>query len=269
MREAFVGFQKTSGRVYLAFGASFTGKSTFSASGKGRKWYAEFDPGSFERTGLDPADITVCYYHAPVSNLLQRGKLSGAGVSRSLDGWDALWWQFVGDYLNALDQDYTDYIIDTGTKAWLVCRNSFFERVQDEKNDKERERLSRLEYQEPNGQMDSIITVAKQKGKNLIFVAHQGEVYLNDKPTGELKPDGYKELANMADITLQFRLVDKKPVARIFKIGAGGLELKDMEIEQPTIAKVDELLEAAKKLRQAGKAVPDSPDKVRMEALKL
>ena len=258
-----------SGRVYLAFGASFTGKSTFSASGTGRKWYAEMDPGSFERTGLPAENITVKQYHAPITNLLSRGKVSGAGISRPLDGWDALWWEFVEDYLNALDEDYTDYIIDTGTKAWLVCRNSFFERVQNEKNDKERERLSRLEYQEPNGQMDSIITAAKMKGKNLIFVAHQGEVYMNDKPTGELKPDGYKELANMADVTLQFSLRDKKPVGRIFKIGAGGLELKDMEIEQPTIAKVDELLEAAKKLRQAGKAVPDSPQRVLMEAMKL
>jgi hypothetical protein len=252
----------------LAFGQSFTGKSTFAASGKGRKWYAEFDTGSFERTGLDEADFTIKRYPAPVSTLLERGKVSGAGVARELHGWDDLWWGFIDDYLNALDT-HDSFIFDTGTKMWLINRNAYFERVQNEKDAKERERLSRLEYQEPNGQMDAVVEAAKQKGKSIIFVAHQGEVYLNDKPTGELKPDGYKELSNMADVTLHFSLRDKKPVARIFKIGAGGLELKDMELKQPTLESVDDLLSAATKLRRAGKELPGTPEDVIVAAMKL
>ena len=256
-------------RVYLIFGGSSTGKSTFAGSGKGRKWYAELDPGSFERTGLPTDDFDLHYYYPPLSSLLERGKLSGAGVSRTLHGWDELFWQFVDDYLKAMKEDYSDYVIDTGTKLWLLCRNAFFQRVQDEKNEKERERLSRLEYQEPNGHMDAIVDAAKIAGKNLIFVAHEGELYNKGEPTGKMKPDGYKELANMADATLQFYLRNKKPVARVFKAGAGGLELLDMEVEEPTRDKVDELLEAAMKIRRAGKTVPSEYSAVLVEALSL
>lgn len=62
----------------------------------------------------------------------------------------------------------------------------------------------------------------------------------------------------MADCTLRFSLQNRKPVATIYKAGTGGLELIGMSISEPTLEKVNMVLDTAAALRRGGYEVPGS-----------
>lgn len=256
-------------RVICIYGPNFTGKSSFAGSGDGRKFYAEMDPGSFSRANFRNPDLFDLHkYHAPLTSLLDMGKISvGAGGGTApapvhrLRDWKELFWKFVTDYLAALDQDYSDFVWDTGTKLWLLVHNAFQQEVQ-EATGNAQARLDALKYTEPNSRMDQLIEASRIKEKNLIIVAHQGEVYQKNEPTGIPKADGYKEVENIADVTLRFSLQGKKPVATVTKAGAGGLELIDMQIHEPTLPGVMKLLDAAEAIRRKGLGMPATPDEV-------
>ena len=248
-------------RVFLMMGESGTGKTTCALSGPKPINYYEFDAGSLERASaglkLSEADIIPRYYYSPLTNLLDPGKISvgeRGGIApatvHKLEGWRELFWQFVADYLTALNGPGYP-VIDTATKLWLCIRQAFLQEVQ-EAAGPEKERLNQLQYTEPNARHSQIIEAAKIKGKDLILLSHEKEQYLNDKPTGQIVPDGFREVSNMADCSLRFKLRDKKPVATIFKAGTGGLELLGMEIVEPTLDKLNTLLDAATTLRREG-----------------
>ena len=251
--------------VYLAYGPQGSGKTYFSLSGTGRKWYGEFDPGGFERSGADPDDpnIEVHRYPPPLQSLLELGKLDlqsvgrtgsgGVQVSYKLVGWQETFWQgFITDYMQALSGDFTDFILDTNKMEWEMCRNAFRQRVQEETDLDEQRRLTRLDYATPNEHQTQIIQGAKARGKNLIMVAHEKGEWKNNEPTGRQVPDGWKEAEDFADIALRFFVRDKRPVGVIYKAASGGLDLIDMEVVEPTIDKMDTLIRAATALRRAG-----------------
>lgn len=265
-----------SGRVYLIMGEAGTGKSTFALSGTGKTWVAEWDVGSFARTGKDETpSLTMKQYRSPLTNLLGPGRISvgpSGGIAPAtvhvLAGWKEAFWQFVEDYLEVLGGDTQNIVVDTSTKLWLACRQGFLQEIQQAAG-ADRERLSTLQYTEPNARMDQIVEAAKLADKNLILISHEKEMYVNDKPSGVIIPDSYKQLPNLADCTLRFTLKDKKPQAHVYKAGTGGLELLNMVLEQPTLESVDELLTAASKLRRAGKPVPGTPGEVLLHAMRL
>ena|SRR3990167_276301 len=256
-------------RFFLVFGENGSGKTTFALTGDKPINYYEWDSGSWERAAtsmnLGEGDVQVRQYYAPLTSLLDPGRVSvgdrggiAPATAHVLEGWNDLFWGFVKDYLG--DLKGAGYpVIDTSTKLWLAVRQAFLEQVQQAAGP-ERERLNALQYTEPNARMSQIVEAAKARGKDLVMLAHEGEVYLNDKPTGILKPDGFKELPNMADCTLRFSLRNKKPLAVIYKAGTGGLELVGREIEEPTLPNVNALLDAAIKLRRAGMPLPGSND---------
>lgn len=246
-------------RVHLISGEAGTGKTTYALSGSKPVDYYEFDAGSWERAaaGLDlhEGDVSVHRYYAPLTNLLSMGKISvgsGGGIAPStvheLKGWREMFWQFVQDYLDGLKGQGRP-VIDTGTKLWLAIRQSFLQEVQ-EAAGKDKERLNALQYTEPNARHSQIIEGAKATGKDLVIVAHEKELWVKDQPTGVFVPDAYKETPNMADVCLRFTIESKRPVATITKAGAGGLELVGMKITEPTMDKVNEVLDAAALLRQ-------------------
>jgi hypothetical protein len=88
------------------------------------------------------------------------------------------------------------------------------------------------------------------------MIAHEKEIWVNDKPTGQYTHDGKKEAANLADITLRFKVEGKRPIAEIMKAGAGGMELVGRKIAEPTIPSVNAFLDAAIKIRKAGMTLP-------------
>jgi len=258
------------GRVYLGFGEAGVGKTTFALSGEGPVDYYEFDAGSYERAAAGMNIFTKVHvhrYYAPLTNLLAQGKLSVSqrgGIAPAtvhrLSGWKELFWEFVDNYLQNLDGDGRP-VFDTETKMWLLIRQAFLQEVQDAAGP-ERERLDQLQYTEPNARHSQIIEAAKIKGKDLVMLAHQKELYIKNEATGQLVMDGYKEAPNMADCTLRFTLENKVPVATIMKAGAGGLELIGMKLTAPTMTSVEELLSSAEALRRGGFPMPSSPEEI-------
>ena len=264
-------------RIHLVYGEAGTGKTTYALSGEGPVDYYEFDAGSYERAaaGMNiSTDVRVHRYYSPLTNILAQGRLSvgeRGGIAPSavhrLTGWKELFWQFVEDYLKNLDGDGRP-VFDTETKMWLLIRQAFLQEVQDAAGP-ERERLDQLQYTEPNARHSQIIEAAKIKGKGLVMLAHQKELFVNDKGSGQLVMDGYKEAPNMADCTLRFTLRNKAPTATIIKAGAGGLELIGMELTAPTMGRVNELLSAAEAIRRAGMIMPESADEIIETAMQI
>lgn len=252
--------------VYLAYGPNGCGKSTFALSGSGRKWYAEFDPGSFARTGLDPAnpDLELHKYPPPLTSLMDRGKLDvsmvgrsgrgGVGLSLKYSGWDeAFWAGFVSDYTSALTADqFDDYIWDTAKLMWEMNQNAYRERIQEETDLDTYRGLTRLDYKTPNMWMHRFIQAAKAKERNVVIVAHQADDYQNGEPTGKFKPDGWNEAKDQSDCTLRFVIRNKRPVGILEKGGAAGLDVIGLEVVEPTIEKMNGILAAAVVLRRNG-----------------
>lgn len=251
-------------RTFLIQGDAGTGKTTFAisdATEANPANYFEFDANSLGRASaginITEANLVFRSYYAPLTSLMGPGRLSvGAqgGISpaavHKLEGWSEMLWQFVADYLESLKGPGYP-VIDTETKLWLMIRQGFLQEVQ-QATGAEKDRLGTLQYTEPNARHSQIIEAAKARGKNLVMIAHEKEVWFNEKPTGVMTLDGFKEVPNMVDCSLRFTVEAKKPVATIIKAGTGGLELVGMKIVEPTLAKVNELLDAATALRRNG-----------------
>ena len=252
--------------VYLAYGPNGSGKSWFALSGKGRKWYAEFDPGSFDRTGLDPKnpDLELHKYPPPISSLMDKGKLDlsmvgksgrgGVGVSLKYTDWDEIFWAgFVKDYTDALTANqFDDYIWDTAKLMWEMNQNSYRERIQEETDLDTYRGLTRLDYKTPNMWMHRFIQAAKAKSRNVVIVAHQKDEWQNGEPTGRYKPDGWDEASDQSDCTLRFFVRNRRPVGILEKGGSAGMDVIGLEVVEPTIEKMNRLLDAATALRRAG-----------------
>jgi len=270
-------------RVYTGYGESGKGKSTFATSGNGLCWYAEFDAGSFERTGRDEDDpkYEVHRYYSPLTSLLNEGVLStemagreGKGaviVKHHLEGWREVYWTFIKDYVEAVKRPDVSYIVlDTSTKLFTMAQNALRQRIQDEVASADQaDRLKRLEYQEPQSQLGQMIEGAKIAGKDLVLVAHEtAERWVENKPVGH-KARGWDGAEEEADAVLRFTLLDNRPVAEITKAGKGGLDLIGLNIKEPDIETVNDVLDAAAKLRKAGKAVPRDAMEIIVEGAKL
>jgi len=267
-------------RVYLFTGDNGTGKTSCALGDNPEDIvdFYEFDAGSFERAAASMPDTTrinVNRYYAPLTNLLDQGKISvsekggmAPATTHRLEGWKDQFWNFVRDYLGGLKNGDARPVIDTETKLWLMIRQAFLEEVQDAVGPN-RERLDQLQYTEPNARHSQIIEAAKQYNRDLVMLAHEKELYIKKEAQGIMVPDGFKEVPNMADAVLRFRLVDRKPVATITKAGAGGLDLLGVEIHEPTLPLINDVLDASAKLRKAGKAVPRDAMEIIVEGAKL
>lgn len=261
-------------RTWQVFGQTGTGKSTFARSAPEPHFYAELDPGSFERAGGDPEDPALHQYHAPLTALEDMGILdysmvgnSGRGavqIAHKYTGWNETYWEFIKDFMAFIKKGPGTVVIDTSTLLWDMAQNALRQRIQQGEGDHnfKSDRLKRLEYQEPNSQLTQVLQGAKARGCDLIMVAHRGEIWVDDKPTGRWKPDGWNRAMEESDVSLMFEVKSKKPVATIFKAGGCDLELVGREVVEPTFASVEALVNAATKIRKAGMALPAGNDEL-------
>lgn len=258
-------------RVFLAYSKPGKGKTSFSLTG-GRTAYYQFDAGSYSRAtasmNVVPGMIEVTDCYPPLTALEDIGKLSTSMVGQAgkgavqivhrFHGWREAYGQFLESYLKAIRNPEIDtLVLDTSTQLWKMAQNAFRQRIQDEvPTEMQSDRLKRLEYEEPGSQMDQVVKGCKMFDKNLVLIAHEGEVWFKGEATGEPKPDGWGELDGVADVTLRFTVEGNKPVATITKVGGADLAMIGLKIPVPTIESVSFLIDGAAKLRKAGMSVP-------------
>jgi hypothetical protein len=250
--------------VYLFMGGAGTGKSSCALSGEGTTGYHEFDVGSYDRavsgSQIDLDRIVLNRHWAPITSLKALGRISAQGVGvqeRHLEGWAEMYNRFIDAYMANLEApEIKQVVLDTETGEWLAIRNAFQQQIQNSQNKEEAGRMIALAYTEPNSRYSQIVTAAKMFGKDLILIGHTKEEYKNDKPTGNMIHDGHKEAPNLADLTLEFTIENKQPVATVRKAGAGGLELVGMKLVAPTLSDLRGLLDGAALIRRSGLSLP-------------
>lgn len=258
-------------RIYLLFGPNFTGKTSFALGEdeEDKVDYYEFESGGYRRASpsiRNPERITIHKFRAPLADLNDLGTVSvgergGTAPSAvyNLNGWLETYQDFRKTYRKNLKDGTARPVLDTATRLWLIVRNGWQQQLQDAtKNDEAR--LDQLKYTEPNARMMQIAEEPEYFDRDLVLIAHEDTVFNSNPPV--YKPDTFKELPNVADVTLRFKVVGGKPIATIFKMGEGGLDLIDMEIPEPSLKKVNLLLDCAAALRRAGLAMPKTSKEV-------
>jgi hypothetical protein len=99
-------------------------------------------------------------------------------------------------------------------------------------------RLVSRKYAEPNARMMSYFNRPIQMGMNLVSINYLKEVYANDKPTGELKLDGFKRTESQADVVVQLERVRRGGqnaiLATITDSRYDGLNVTGLTLTNPT-----------------------------------
>ncbi len=259
-------------RIHLWFGPNGTGKTGCALSGatpESPVGYSEWEPGGFKRgasgLGLNEGSVLVHKFRVPATELEQMGEVkTGASgnlqpqLAYKLSGWMEVIQEFTSAYMDDCKSGRRP-VIDTATRLWLAERLAFDQQVQDATG-KDAEKLGQLKYTAPNARMISIAEYAERYDLDLILIAHEDTVFNSNPP--QPKADTMKELENLADVVLRFRIVNSLPCATIWKAADGGMQLKGMEIMEPSLEKVNLLLDCAAALRRAGVPMPDDAGQV-------
>lgn len=258
-------------RSYLLSGPAGTWKSSFGivdATPEDPVDYHEWEPGGFKRAAqrlnLHPDAVTVHKYRIPFQELEQLGEakviLTGSGspmpqLRYELKGWTEEAARFAHEYMDGIKAKRRP-IVDTATRLWLALRQSFEQEVQDATNGGDARKLDRLKYTTPNAQMVGVLEWPNDE-MDSIFISHEKQVWDSNPPI--YVPDTMAEVETTVDVHLRFRLVAGKAVATIKK-GAEVGALVGLEIEQPTLRKVNLLLDVAAAISANESEMPDTAE---------
>ncbi len=249
-------------RIHLWFGPNGTGKTGAALMGATPEkpvGHHEWEPGGFKRgaSGLQLSEgaVLVHKFRVPATELEQMGEIRTSdrgGINPNLgyrlSGWIEVIQEFTQEYMGDCKAGRRP-VIDTATRLWLAERMAFDQQVQDATG-KDAEKLGQLKYTAPNARMISIAEYAERYDLDVILIAHEDVVFNSNPPMP--KVDTMRELENLADVVLRFRIANGKPVGTIWKAADGGMSLKGMEIEEPSLAKVNALLDSAAAIRARG-----------------
>lgn len=252
-------------RSYLLWGPAGTGKTTFAiadATPEQPAWYAELEPGGFRRAArrlkLDEGAIQVESYLTPqgeLESLLDALPILSTGgkvdIKYDLEGWTELLNRIVSDMMKATRQGQRP-IFDTATRWWLIVRNAFQQMTQ-QVSGPDFDKLDQQKYTWPNKVHLQVHEFPIAYNQDVIWVSHQDAVFRSDPPV--FKPDCWRELAGMVDVSLQFRIVGDVPTARIDKGAEVGMTLRNLDIPYPTLKKVSAILDVTSVLEDEGEIV--------------
>ncbi len=250
-------------RTYLLWGPAGSGKTTFAlrdATLTEPVWYAELEPGGFRRAAsrmtLAEGEVLVSTYPTPMQELenLLAGipSLGGKGglhsdLDSQLEGWQELLNNVVSGMIQAVKSGQRP-VFDTATRYWYIIRQAYEEMVQ--KAGAKAESIGQLKFTWPNKIMLQSHEFPLAYGLDVIWIAHQDTVFNSDPPI--YKPDTWKELPNMVDVVLRFRVENSVPVARIVKGAESGMALQNLDIPEPTLYKCNAILDLVATLEREG-----------------
>lgn len=259
-------------RTFLCWGPAGTGKTTFAladATPESPVAYKELEPGGFRRAAsrmrLSEGAVAVESFPTPMQELetLLSGipTLGGKGglhsdFSYKLDGWIELLNNIVHSMM-ATSKAGQRPVFDTATRYWYIIRQAYEEMVQ-KATGAESEKIGQLKFTWPNKIMLQTHEFPMNYGLDVVWIAHQDTVFNSDPPI--YKPDCWKELPGMVDVSLQFRIQNNKPVARIDKGAESGIALRGLDIEEPTLSKVNTILNVAEALAAEGEEIEKNTD---------
>ncbi len=249
-------------RSHLWYGPNGTGKTHAALKGASTDEptaYFEWEPSGFRRgaagLNLNEGSVAVHKFRVPTPELESLGevKVTAAGnampqVSFHLEGWVECISEFNQKFTAACKAGQRP-VVDTVTRLWLAQRQAFEQQVQDATG-KDAEKLSQLKFTMPNARMIGMAEYAERYDLDIILISHEDTVFNSNPPIA--KPDTMKELPNLVDVVLRFRIVGNRPVATITKAAEGGMDLVGMEIEEPSLIKVNALLDSAAAIRARG-----------------
>lgn len=254
-------------RSYLCWGPAGTGKTTFAIADSTPEHPVAFkgmEPGGFERAAkrlkFGEGAIINDYYPTPENELLTllagtpevggKGGLK-ADFSYNLDGWTQLLNDLVTGMMTSSKAGQRP-VFDTATRFWLIVRQAYEEMCQ-KATGADVEKLGQLKFTWPNKIHMQVHEFPMQYGLDIIWIAHESTVFNSDPPI--YKPDCWKELEGMVDVSLRFMVRNNKPVARIDKGGEVGMTVRGMEVEEPTLAKLNSILDVVGVLESEGEEV--------------
>lgn len=130
---------------------------------------------------------------------------------------------------------YKTVVIDPASILWELNWHT----QQFDEGDK---RLVTRKYAEPNARMMAYFNRPIMMGMNLISTNYTKEVYIDDKPTGEYKLDGFKRTESQADVVIELQRVKitgskdgpkNKIVATITDSRYDGLTVTGLTMDNP------------------------------------
>lgn len=255
-------------RTYLCTGPAGTGKTTFAladASPEHPVAYKGMEPGGFDRAAkrlkLGEGAVINDYYPAPESELenllIGTPELWASGgvkpeLNYNLAGWQELLGKIVSGMM-ASSKMHQRPVFDTATRFWLIVRNAYEESVQGLPA-VEIDKLGQKKFTWPNKVHMQVHEFPLAYGLDIVWIAHETQVFNSDPPV--YKPDCWKELEGMVDVSLKFTIKDRKPVAKITKGASVGMTVMGLEIVEPTLGKLNALLDVVDQLEYEGEEVP-------------
>jgi len=135
------------------------------------------------------------------------------------------WQQIKKDAYEAIDSgEYKTLVLDPATFLWEIVRSACAEEENRAKLGKARD------YGEANIRMRGLFNRAVMGGMNLVAVSYLKDVWVDDKPTGETKLDGWKHILSLSDVLLNTEYRGKKFITTIQRNGFDpSLNFKEFE----------------------------------------
>lgn len=167
--------------LWVSAGREKCGKNHFGLTAPGPIFGQYFDPGGLEGVAekfLDQKEIKAIYYKF-------RKRADEQAYAQEVKA------QFIEDYYDAIKQGARTIQWDE-TEFYEVCRFAEFGR----------ESARGREYGPLNGELRGLIQDAYDAGVNLQLIQKVKEAWEDDKPTGKMIPNGFKQAANVVQVNL-------------------------------------------------------------------
>lgn len=173
-----------------------SGKTDFALNSPGPIGYADFDTG-LEGVGHKFASKKKIHVKDYTGVSLAM-RTPGAVVNYA-----AMYEGFAAEQMALLQDPYIRTVVwDTGSEAWELLRMARFGKLM---------QVMPHQYGPVNAEFRRLIRLAFAMGKNLVMLHKMQDEYINDKSTGRLKRQGFKDAAYMSQINvLLFRDAERR-----------------------------------------------------------